>query len=106
MEADTSYVIDVLLHVTSDTAKSKNTAELMPHKGNADNKDKGEMIVVPIHPSLIQQISSVKLFIPKDLGPKDNRFAVTKSIKVIELSRPSFLFHVTVIKFFFFHVKK
>ena len=79
LENETNYVIDVLIHVTSDTAKSKSTIELMPAK---ESKGKGEMIVVPIFLNLIQQISSVKIFMPKDIRPRDNRMAVLKSIQV------------------------
>ena len=80
LENENNYVIDVLLHVTSDTAKSKSPSELLP----ASTSDKkGEMIVVPIFLNLIQQISSVRIFIPQDLRPKDNRMAVLKSIQQV-----------------------
>ena len=81
LENENNYVIDVLLHVTSDTAKSKSPSELMPASTSA--KGKGEMIVVPIFLNLIQQISSVRIFIPQDLRPKDNRMAVLKSIEQV-----------------------
>merc|ERR1719507_2986511 len=81
LENENNYVIDVLLHVTSDTAKSKSPAELMP--ASTSGKGKGEMIVVPIFLNLIQQISSVRIFIPQDLRPKDNRMAVLKSIQQV-----------------------
>lgn len=51
------------------------------------NASSGVMEVVPIDPELIQQISSVKLFIPNDLRSSDNRKAVFKSIQV----RPRFM---------------
>ena len=79
LENENNYVIDVLLHVTSDTAKSKSPSELMPALTS-----KGEMIVVPIFLNLIQQISSVRIFIPQDLRPKDNRMAVLKSIQQVK----------------------
>ena len=73
---DDNYVIDVLLHVTKETAKSKIASELcaVPHGV------KGEMIVVPLLVNLVQQISSVRLFIPSDLRYSDNRNSVLKSI--------------------------
>ena len=73
---DDNYVIDVLLHVTKETAKSKIASELcaVPHGV------KGEMIVVPLLVNLVQQISSVRLFIPSDLRYSDNRNSVFKSI--------------------------
>jgi ATP-dependent RNA helicase DOB1 len=77
-------VIDVLLHVTSDTSKCKSTTELMP-AASATTKSKGEMIVVPIFLNLIQQISSVRIFIPQDVRGKDNRMAVLKSIQQVHV---------------------
>ena len=38
------------------------------------------MVVIPLSLPLIQKISSVRLFIPADLRPLDNRMAVLKSI--------------------------
>ena len=74
---DDTYVIDVLIHVTKATAKSKVASELAA----VPDGEKGEMIMVPILLNLVQQISSVRLFIPSDLRPLDNRMAVLKSIK-------------------------
>lgn len=82
MEVKVSYVVDTLLHVSSDTAKSRQCEELVPIADAKDPKDKGEMIVVPVVVDRIQKISSVRIFIPKDLKPLDNRKAVTKSISV------------------------
>ena len=49
--------------------------------------EKGVMVVAPIHPSLIQQISSVRIFIPEDLKPSDNRKAVLKSIEQVKTEK-------------------
>ena len=78
---DAQYVIDVLLHVTNDTAKSQSTLDLMPAKDNPKN---GVMEVVSIEPNLIQQISSVRIFIPQDIRPKENRKSVYKSIEQVK----------------------
>ena len=78
-EEECSYVIDVLIHVSAETSKSASTLNLMPPGKN----EKGVMVVAPIHPSLIQQISSVRIFIPQDLKPSDNRKAVLKSIEQV-----------------------
>ena len=77
---DSHYVIDVLLHVTTDTAKSQSTLDLMPAKDDPKN---GIMEVVSIEPNLIQQISSVRIFIPQDIRPKENRKSVFKSIEQV-----------------------
>ena len=68
----------ICLHfqVSEETSKSQNTLSLMPPAKN----DKGVPIVVPIHPSLIQQISSVKLNMPRDIRSLDHRRIVQKSI--------------------------
>ena len=44
----------------------------------------GIMEVVSIEPNLIQQISSVRIFIPQDIRPKENRKSVYKSIEQVE----------------------
>merc|ERR1711981_715555 len=43
----------------------------------------GIMEVVSIEPNLIQQISSVRIFIPQDIRPKENRKSVFKSIEQV-----------------------
>ena len=82
MEEDCNYVIDVLIHVSTETSKSASTLNLMPPAKN----EKGVMVVAPIHPSLLQQISSVRIFIPQDLKPSDNRKAVLKSIEQVHFA--------------------
>ena len=42
------------------------------------------MEIVPIDPELIQQISSVRIFIPTDLRSSDNRKAVFKSVQQVQ----------------------
>ena len=75
-QEEENFVVDVLLQVSKDTAKSKIASEIKA----VSEGEKGEMIVIPLLLHLIQQISSVRLFIPKDLRPLDNRMAVLKSI--------------------------
>ena len=77
---DSQYVIDVLLYVTNETAKSQSTFDLMPAKNEAKP---GIMEVVSIEPNLIQQISSIRIFIPQDIRPKENRKSVYKSIEQV-----------------------
>ena len=72
--------MDVLLHISKDTAQNKATNELQP--AGDDGKVIEEMTVVPISLNLIQQISTVKIFMPKDLRQWSNRTAVLKSIRV------------------------
>ena len=49
---DDSYVVDVLLHVTKETAKSRLPSELVAVKAG----EKGEMVVIPLLLNLIQQV--------------------------------------------------
>lgn len=82
---DDSYVVDVLLHVTKETAKSRLPSELAA----VELGGKGEMVVIPLLLPLVQQVSSVRLFIPADLRPLDNRMAVLKSIAEVNKRFPA-----------------
>lgn len=84
-----SYIVDVLLRVTPETAKSQSPQSLVPAPGNLEgdsssSASKGIMVVVSIDPTLIQQISSIRIFIPKDIRPLDSRIAVFKNVQVME----------------------
>lgn len=81
---DDSYVVDVLLHVTKETAKCRLPSELVA----VGPEGKGEMVVIPLLLPLVQQVSSVRLFIPADLRPLDNRMAVLKSIREVNKRFP------------------
>ncbi|XP_040571158.1 exosome RNA helicase MTR4 [Lepeophtheirus salmonis] len=73
------YIIDILLHVTKETSKCKSTYDLEP----APHNTKGEMVVVSIKLELVQKISSVRIFMPKDIRPIENRCSVLKSIQQV-----------------------
>ena len=49
-----------------------------------EKNEKGVMVAVTIHPSLINQISSVKIFLPKDLKSSDSKKAVMKSLEQVQ----------------------
>ena len=70
----------VLLHVTKDSASSKIASELRAVQPG----EKGEMTIVTILFSLIQQISSARIYIPDDLKPLDKRMAVLNAIKEVQ----------------------
>lgn len=96
-EASVTYVVDVLLHVTSETSKSTSTSELMPVPVGGK---KGTMVVVPVESNLINRISSIKLFLPKDLRSPDDRKSVLKKIEQVSSiqfihSRYYYSFHST-----------
>ena len=72
--------IKILLIVTQETSKSTSILNLMPVEKN----EKGVMVIVTVHPSLITQISSVRIFIPKDLKSSDSKKAVLKSLEQVQ----------------------
>jgi len=76
----TVIVIDILLHI------SKNSKEGNPIP--CREGEEGEMEVVPVLHHLISQISSLRLYYPKDLRPPDNRKSVLKSIREIKKRFP------------------
>lgn len=73
-----AYEVDVLLHVAS--AGENNQDPMPPASGKT-----GVMEVVPILLCVIQQISSVRLYHPKDLRDATKRNAMLKTIEVIIL---------------------
>ncbi|XP_067889141.1 exosome RNA helicase MTR4 [Heterodontus francisci] len=83
-ELDPLYVVEVLLHCSKDSVKLAASGAAKPAKPG----EKGEMQVVPILLHLITAISSVRLYIPKDLRPLDNRQSVLKSIQEVQKRFP------------------
>ncbi|XP_071557796.1 exosome RNA helicase MTR4 [Temnothorax nylanderi] len=76
----TVIVIDVLLHLSKD---SKEGNPIPCREG-----EEGEMEVVPVLHNLISQISSLRVYYPKDLRPPDNRKSVLKSIREVKKRYP------------------
>ncbi|KMQ86593.1 superkiller viralicidic activity 2-like 2 protein [Lasius niger] len=76
----TIIVIDILLHVSKD---SKEGTPIPCREG-----EEGEMEVVPVLHNLISQISSLRLYYPKDLRPSDNRKSVLKTIREVKKRFP------------------
>lgn len=82
----TQYIVDCLLHCAQDSAP------VVPAKGSRDNitsmenilpcppGEKGEMVVVPVLLTTLQRLSGLKLFLPKDLRPKEARDQVRKNL--------------------------
>ncbi|XP_071953864.1 exosome RNA helicase MTR4-like [Antedon mediterranea] len=73
------YVGEVLLNVSKESIKNAVTESARPPAEG----ERGEMTVVPIMLHLITKMSSVRLYIPKDLRPTDNRQSVGKSIQEV-----------------------
>lgn len=80
VKGKTVIVIDVLLYL------SKNSKEGSPIP--CRENEEGEMEVVPVLHNLISQISSLRLYYPKDLRPPDNRKSVLKTIREVKKRFP------------------
>jgi len=81
-ESETKYVVDALLHVSAESAGSKNPDQLVPFASSGQS-GKGDMVAVPVQLNLIQQVSSVRIFVPTDLRLRDNRLVILKSIQEV-----------------------
>ncbi|XP_077980932.1 exosome RNA helicase MTR4-like isoform X2 [Glandiceps talaboti] len=78
------YIAEVLLNCSKESIKNAATESAKPVKAG----EKGEMVVVPVMLHLLLQISSIRLYIPKDLRPYDNRQSVGKSIQEVQKRFP------------------
>lgn len=83
-DLDPIYVVEVLLNCCKESLKNAATETAKPAKPD----EKGELQVVPVLLHLICAISSVRLYIPKDLKPLDNRQSVLKSIQEVQKRFP------------------
>ncbi|OAD61477.1 Superkiller viralicidic activity 2-like 2 [Eufriesea mexicana] len=77
---NTVIIIDILLHI------SKDSSEGCPVP--CCEGEEGDMEVVPVIHTLISQISSLRLYYPKDLRPSDNRKSVLKTILEVKKRFP------------------
>ncbi|XP_062509279.1 exosome RNA helicase MTR4-like [Corticium candelabrum] len=73
------YIAEVLLYVVSEHDPMMGKIPKPAYSG-----DQGEMQVVPVSLSLLTALSTVRLYIPKDLRPKDARQTVFKSIQEVK----------------------
>jgi len=73
----TNYVVDVLLNCSSTTEPGAKPVPCAPG-------EKAVMQVIPILLPLLDGISSLRIYIPKDLRPLDNRASVAKSIAEVQ----------------------
>uniref|UniRef100_A0A3Q3MIR9 Exosome RNA helicase MTR4 n=1 Tax=Mastacembelus armatus TaxID=205130 RepID=A0A3Q3MIR9_9TELE len=83
-DSDPLYVVEVLVHCSKDSVKDAATEAAKP----AAPGETGEMQVVPVMLHLLTAISSVRLYIPKDLRPFDNRQLMLKSIQEVQKRFP------------------
>ncbi|XP_070845850.1 exosome RNA helicase MTR4 [Chaetodon trifascialis] len=83
-DSEPLYVAEVLVHCSKDSVKNAATEAAKP----AAPGETGEMQVVPVMLHLLTSISSVRLYIPKDLRPFDNRQLMLKSIQEVQKRFP------------------
>ncbi|XP_068429478.1 exosome RNA helicase MTR4 isoform X2 [Clinocottus analis] len=83
-DSEPLYVVEVLVHCSKDSVKDSATEASKP----AAAGETGEMQVVPVMLHLLTSISSVRLYIPKDLRPFDNRQLMLKSIQEVQKRFP------------------
>jgi len=84
-----AYILDVLMPVSEDTSVGTQTHQEIPAgvKPPAAG-EKGKMEVVPVLLSCIEAIGHVRIFLPKDLNPVDQRATVRKSLEEVKRRFP------------------
>ncbi|KAG6450511.1 hypothetical protein O3G_MSEX006615 [Manduca sexta] len=82
LTSDPVIVVDILLHVKKATDKDTEVNVPCP-PGEA-----GDVEVVPVIHTLIYQISSLRVYYPKDLRPSDSRKSVLKTIGEVKKRFP------------------
>lgn len=78
------YVVEVLLYCSKESKKLASAEVPVP----CTEGETGEMQVVPVLTTLIREISSIRLYLPKDLRPSDARHTVFKSINEVKKRFP------------------
>lgn len=81
LKEESVTIVDILLHVDDDYAT---TSEPRPCPSNKQ----GSVEVVPVVHNLISQISTLRLHLPKDLRPPENRRSVLKTIVEVKKRFP------------------
>jgi len=81
--SETLYIAELLLLCSTETCRNPRAPPHPPPPG-----DKGEMQVIPVILHHIAKLSSVRIYIPKDLRSSDNRSAVRRSISEVQKRFP------------------
>jgi ATP-dependent RNA helicase DOB1 len=80
-----SYILDVLLNISEDSSVTTKTETDLPVGITPPGDgEKGKMEVVPVFLSCIEAIGHVRIFLPKDLHPGDQRNNVRKSLEEVK----------------------
>ena len=84
-----SVILDVLLNISEDDSIVPNTTTEFPIGIKPPGEgEKGKMEVVPVLLSCIEAIGHVRIFLPKDLNPKDQRNQIRKSLEEVKRRFP------------------
>jgi ATP-dependent RNA helicase DOB1 len=84
-----SHILDVLLLVSDDSTVATQTQKGIPDGIYPPREgEKGRMEVVPVLLSTIEAIGHVRIFLPKDLHPADQRNTVRKSLEEVKRRFP------------------
>ncbi|XP_038207970.1 exosome RNA helicase MTR4 [Zerene cesonia] len=82
LTADTVILVDILLHV------KKGKGDEPESNAPCPPGESGDVEVVPVLHTLIYQISSLRVYYPKDLRPSDSRKSVLKTINEVKKRFP------------------
>lgn len=74
------YIVDVLLNCISDESNKSKAPQPCP----PEQAHQGQMQVVPVMLNLLDSISSIRIYIPKDLRSQENRQSVGKSVQEVQ----------------------
>ncbi len=84
-----SFVIDVLLQVADASSNGTRTHQELPQGVRPANEgEKAKMEVVPILLSCVESIGHIRIFLPNDLKPADQRNTVQKSLDEVKRRFP------------------
>jgi ATP-dependent RNA helicase DOB1 len=84
-----SYILDVLLPISDSSTVGTQTHQDLPSGVRPPQEgEKGKMEVVPVLLSCVEAIGHVRIFLPKDLHPPDQRNTVRKSLDEVKRRFP------------------
>jgi len=84
-----SFIIDVLLQVADASSNGTRTHQELPQGVRPANEgEKAKMEVVPILLSCVESIGHIRIFLPNDLKPADQRNTVQKSLDEVKRRFP------------------
>ncbi|KNC96224.1 ATP-dependent RNA helicase MTR4 [Spizellomyces punctatus DAOM BR117] len=76
-------VVDIVLHCAPGTEEGSKNPKPCPA-----NVEKGDMVVIPCALSAVDGLSTVRVFVPKDLRAAENRYQLLKTIREVNKRFP------------------